>query len=321
MKNNYKADLPGLCQNPAFTEASAEEMRVLLTLASLDGVPTEESDIARMAGVSAARCRAAIAFWDGAGVLSINKTQGIVEEFEERLVAGEIDEEPAIKVAETIRDDSLAMMLEECATLMGTPCLSNQEVANLTGLHRQYQLSAEYIVVLAAFLQSKGELTVRKLCNKAISLEKKGIVTADDLEKYIVSLDSGDEWEFRRIIGIYNRNLSQAEKDLFKKWSEEYGFGATIVSEAYDIAAINTNGASLSYMDKVLTNWFDAGCKTVSECRAHSESERAKSKAAKSEKKYSKSRPETPRYGNFDAHEAFLNAVERSFKEYEEGKD
>ena len=49
MKNNYKASLSGLCQNPAFTEASAEEMRVLLTLASIDGVPTEESDIARMA--------------------------------------------------------------------------------------------------------------------------------------------------------------------------------------------------------------------------------------------------------------------------------
>ena len=318
MKNNYKASLSGLCQNPAFTEASAEEMRVLLTLASLDGVPTEESDIARMAGVSGARCRAAIAFWEGAGVLSVNKTAGIIEEFEERLVAGEIDEEPAIKVAETIRDDSLALMIEECAALMGTPCLSNQDVANLTNLHRQYQLSAEYIVVLAAHLQSKGEFTVRKLCNKAISLEKKGISTPEELEAYIVSLDSGDEWEFRRIIGIYNRNLSQAEKDLFKKWSEEYGYGAAIVSEAYDISAMNTKSGNLRYMDKVLTNWFDAGCKTVSECRAHSESERAKSKAQPTEKKYAKSRPETPRYGNFDVNEAFFNAIERSFGEKEE---
>ena len=318
MKNNYKADLLGLCQNPAFTEASAEEMRVLLTLASLDGAPIEESDIARMAGVSAARCRAAIAFWDGAGILSVNKTQGMVEEFEERLVAGELDEEPILKVAETIRDDSLAMMLEECQALMGTPCLSNQDVANLTNLHRQYQLSAEYIVVLAAYLQSKGEFTIRKLCNKAISLEKKGISTPDDLEQYIVSLDSGDEWEFRRIIGIYNRNLSQAEKDLFKKWSEEYGYGAAIVSEAYDISAMNTKSGNLRYMDKVLTNWFDAGCKTVNECRAHSESERAKSKAQPTEKKYAKSRPETPRYGNFDVNEAFFNAIERSFGEKEE---
>ena len=318
MKNNYRADLSDLCQNPAFTEASAEEMRVLLTLASLDGVPTEESDIARMANVSAARCRAAIAFWDGAGVLSVNKATGIVEEFEERLSAGEIDEEPTLKVAETIRDENLALMIEECQALMGVPCLSNQEVANLTNLHRQYQLSAEYIVVLAAFLQSKGEFTIRKLCNKAISLEKKGISTADDLEKYIVSLDSNGEWEFRRLLGIYDRALSQAERELFKKWSEEYGYGATIVSEAYDIAVMNTKKGSLKYMDRVLTNWYDAGCKTVSECRAHSESERAKSKAQQTEKKYAKSRPETPRYGNFDVNEAFFNAVERSFGEKEE---
>jgi hypothetical protein len=240
MKNNYKASLFGLCQNPAFTEASAEELRVLLTLVSLDGAPTEESDITRLAGVSAARCRAAIAFWEGAGILSVNKTTGIVEEFEERLSAGEIDEEPTLKVAETIRDENLAMMIEECQALMGVPCLSNQEVANLTNLHKQYQLSAEHIVVLAAFLQSKGEFTIRKLCNKAISLEKKGISTADDLEKYIVSLDSSDEWEFRRIIGIYGRNLSQGERDLFKKWAEEYGYTSAIVSEAYDIAVMNT---------------------------------------------------------------------------------
>jgi DNA replication protein DnaD len=71
-------------------------------------------------------------------------------------------------------------------------------------------------------------------------------------------------------------------------------------------------------MDRVLTNWYDAGCKTVSECRAYSESERAKSKAQQTEKKYAKSRPETPRYGNFDVNEAFFNAVERSFGEKEE---
>jgi DnaD/phage-associated family protein len=318
MKNNYKADLSRLCQNPAFAEASAEEMRVLLTLVSLEERPTEESDITRLAGVSAARCRAAIAFWEGAGILSVNKTTGIVEEFEERLSAGEIDEEPTLKVAETIRDENLAMMIDECQALMGVPCLSNQEVANLTNLHKQYQLSAEYIVVLAAFLQSKGEFTIRKLCNKAISLEKKGISTADDLDKYIVSLDSSDEWEFRRIIGIYGRNLSQGERDLFKKWAEEYGYTSAIVSEAYDIAVMNTKSGDLRYMDRVLTNWYDAGCKTVSECRAYSESERAKSKAQQTEKKYAKSRPETPRYGNFDVNEAFFNAVERSFGEKEE---
>ena len=44
----------------------------------------------------------------------------------------------------------------------------------------------------------------------------------------------------------------------------------------------------------------------------------AKSKAQQGEKKYAKSRPETPRYGNFDVNEAFFNAVERSFGEKEE---
>ena len=92
MKNNYRAILKDLCHNPAFAEASAEEMRLLLTILSLDGRAAEEGEISALASVSSARCRAAIAFWEGAGVLSVQKAEGIVEEFEERLVAGEIDE-------------------------------------------------------------------------------------------------------------------------------------------------------------------------------------------------------------------------------------
>lgn len=320
MKNNYKADLSGLCQNPAFTEASAEEMRVLLTLASLDGAPTEESDISRMAGVSAARCRAAIAFWEGAGVLSVNRTPGIVEEFEERLVAGELDEEPIIEVAETIRDEQLASLIDECTALVGTPCLPPRDVNNIVYLVSQYGLTPEYIITLAAYMASKGELKIKRLCDKAIELQRKDIESVEALERFIDQKEKGYEYEYRRIMGIYNRALSKDESECFRKWSCDFGYSAEIISEAYNIAVkyADVGKSYHTYMDSVLTNWYNAGCKTLNECLAHSESEKAKSKAQQTEKKYTKSKPEAPRYGNFDVNEAFLNAVERSFGEKDE---
>ena len=80
---------------------------------------------------------------------------------------------------------------------------------------------------------------------------------------------------------------------------------------------LNTGKADFRYIDSVLTSWHQAGCKTVSQCLAHNETAKA-ARAQKTEKKYSKSKPETPRYGNFDVNEAFQNALERSFGEKDE---
>ena len=137
---------------------------------------------------------------------------------------------------------------------------------------------------------------------------------------------SGAEWEFRRVLGIYGRNLSVSEKKYFKRWSEELGYSVGVVSEAYDLAVLNTRSGrgDLRYMDSVLTTWHEAGCKTVSDCRQHIESEKAKRQSEKPEaKKREKSAPKTPRYGNFDINEAFNNAVARSFGDLhgEEGEN
>ena len=202
--------------------------------------------------------------------------------------------------------------------------LPTADVKNITALYTQYALSPEYIVTLAAYLAEGGKLTVRKLCNHAIRLAGTGCDTVEALESYIQnkSTESDTDWEFRRIFGIYNRNLSQSERSYFKKWSEEFGFSVAIVSEAYDRAVMNTqNGRRyMQYMDTVLTAWFNAGCKTVAECIAQSEAE--KPKAASTEPRRATSREaEKPRYGDFDVHEAFKLALERSYGTSDEDED
>ena len=325
--NNYRIRLE-VIGAPAFTEASKEELRVLLALVQLDGEVDSTEALAEAVMISPARCKAALAFWEESGIISPDDGRPtITEEFEERLVRGEIDVVPAVKVAKSIRDEELAGTIEECAKMMNKACLSNEEVKGIVALHTQYSLSSEYIATLAAHLSSKGDLTVRKLCNEAIHLSEKGCSDFDSLEAHLKYMEeaSGAEWEFRRVLGIYGRNLSQSERKYFKKWAEEFGYSVSIVSEAYDIAVLNTKSGrgDLRYMDSVLTSWHEAGCRTVNECLAMVESERAKrtaDKAASEPKKKSKSTPETPRYGNFDINEAFNNAVARSFGGSEEGK-
>lgn len=314
--------------NAAFSEASKEELRVLLALTELSGKVSSIAALSEAAMISPARCKAALAFWEESGVISQDDGEPkITDEFEDRLTRGEIDEVPATEVADSIRNEHLAAMIDECAGLMNQACLSNGDVKNLTALYTQYSLCPQYIVTLAAHIVSRGELTVRRLCNEAIKLQGKGVDTVEALEAYLTELEqsSGAEWEFRRVLGIYGRNLSASERSYFKKWSESFGYSVGIVSEAYDIAVLNTKHGDLRYMDKVLTAWHEAGCKTVSDCRQRIEEEKAKKQVeakATVTKKRPKATAETPRYGNFDINEAFNNAVARSFTDdNDEGGD
>ena len=325
-KVNYRVDRLSAIGNPAFTDASKEELRALVALIELSGVCESEAALAEAAGISLARCKAALTLWEESGVIVPDGQPIIEEEFEQRLTAGEIDEVPAVRVADSIRDENLASTIEECATLMGQACLPNSDVKNITALYTQYSLSPEYIVTLAAYLSSRGDLTVRRLCNEAIRLSGKGCDSVEALDAYIKDMEesSGAEWEFRRVLGIYGRNLSVSEKKYFKKWAEEFGYSVGVVGEAYDIAVLNTKTGrgDLRYMDSVLTAWHEAGCRTINDCREKAEADRLRRESEMSEpKKRTKTTAETPRYGNFDITEAFNNAVARSFGGETEGDD
>lgn len=319
MKNNYIVELRALTSNDAFREASVEEMRVLLTLISHSDDPLDSGDISRLANVSGARCRAAIAFWEGAGVLRQKRYEGIVEEFEERLAVGELDETPSIEVAKTIRDEGLALLMNDCASIMGVPHLSPREVHNIANLVSQYGVTPDYVLTLAASMQAKGEVKIKILCDRAVGLMNKGIDTTEKLDDYLKQLERGYEYEYRRVMGIYGRALSKTERECYRKWSEDFGYSAEIISEAYNIAVLGVKDGKgyFAYMDRVLSDWHEAGCRTAAECLSRSEATKPSYKE-KTEKKYAKSKPETPRYGNFDVNEAFERALERSYGKKED---
>lgn len=305
-----------LSDKEAFTEASKEELRVLLALIESVGSLDSVSTLAARAQVSTARAGSALVFWEEAGVIrKRTDEQTITEEFEERLELGKIREVPAIDTARAIRDAALADMITECATLMKRAALNSTEIKELAALHEQYALSEEFIVTLAAYMAEHGKLTVTRLTDKAIQLTEKEIDTPEALEAYITEResDSEAEREFRKLFGIYNRAPSKTEKECFKKWSRDYGYFTEIVGEAYDIAVTSATRGHLAYADKLLSRWFECNCRTLSECREQYEKDEAEKKSKKEAEKATKKKPEKERYGDFDPEEAFLKAIERSY--------
>ncbi len=314
-----KIHIAPLVSREEFTDASAEELRVLLAARETGSLDAER--LAALCKISRSRASAAIAFWKSSGIVTEDGEPTITEEFERRISSGELEEKSSVQAARDIRDHSLYEMLEECAAIMKKAHgLNSAEVVKLTALHSQYSLSAEYIVTLAAYeagrlAKSDKKLTVAKLVDKALRLCDKEIDSVEALEEYIKEYENETaiERELRHLLGIYQRTLTKTEKKLFKKWSHEYGYFTEIIGEAYDITVAATGERRLEYMDTVLTRWNKAGCRTIAECREESEKFRRESAAKRAEKKKEDGAPDTPKYGSFDVEDAFQKALMRSY--------
>ena len=313
-KKIYRVRTEGLLECEAFSDASKEELKVLVALIA----GAEADELASILGISSARAASSVSLWRESGV--ITEQELVKDEFDTE-DKDAITEEPAKIVAKDIRDRGLAMLVSEVARLLGRPALSTTSVKKIIALHTEYALSEEYILTLAAHLCDTGKLTVTRLANEAIRLVDKGIDTADSLLAYteMQRKQTDADARLRRIIGIYNRNITPREREYFNKWVNEYLFSEGILTEAFDRTVNGAKGQfSAAYMDAILTRWHECGCKTLAECIARSETDKVtideeKAREREGRKNAKASTPATPKYGAFDAEEALAMALQRSY--------
>ena len=304
-----------------FIDASAEELRALIALIERDGVPTSAEELSVLARISRARAASAIALWVEAGVArECDGTPTLTEEFNTGEREGEISERPSLEVARTIRDEGLSDMIAECTRLLRRTTLPTEDSKALTGLYEQYGLSPEYILTLTAFLTHGGErrVNIDTLVNSAIRYSTEmDIGTVEALEDYIEKKEkeSATVKEFRKIFGIYDRPLSKTEAECFERWSREYGYFTEIVGEAYDLAVMGGYKRLVFQANRLLTRWYETGCRTAAECRARFEADEEEKKRERDNEKRTKRTETKPRdtYSDFDPEEALRLALERSF--------
>ena len=320
-KQNFTILTNSITKSAVFAEASREELRVLLALIECSG-KCSETELARLSGVSRARCVSALALWEEAGVIKngeslIPKEEDttVTEEFEDSVRLGERLVSASLQTANTVRDENLASTIAECARIMKRPALSSEEVKEIEALYSSLALSPEYIISLAAHLEKVGgKVTPTTLARKADELSRKGITGFEELDAYIrmVERENASDKEIRRALAIRGRDLVDEELAFFHKWSGNFGFSVEIIKTAYNKAVMATGTRSLPYMDALLTSWHEAGCTTVDDCLKKSEEFSSDYSQQKRGRK-KKSEPEKPKYGDFDPEEAFERALKRSF--------
>lgn len=313
-KSIFKINKEKLFEAQSFVSASAEELRVLVAIIGAN--VTDEKELASLAFVSEARCRAAISLFEAEGI--ITKESVVTDEFESVMPQTDdgVEDDSAKKVAKDIRDSGLASLITDIAMVMEKPALSTTSVKKIISLYTNYALNEEYILTLAAYLSDTGRLTVTRLVNEAIKLVDMEIDTPNVLFNYLEEKKKKSAAEARvsKLLIAGGRPLTKTERECFNKWVNEFGFSESIIEEAYDITVANTGRYSLKYIDEILTRWHESGCETVSECLAASERDRKIIRAKRSDGtgKAPKEKKEG-KYAAFSAEDALMRALERSY--------
>lgn len=305
----------------SFTEASREELRVLIAVIAIGKTPITEEELAKISGTSLARTKSALMLYEECGIIVKSDTGShlgeVIYEFESKSKIGELITETPIEAAKSIRDNNLHELQIECENLLGKS-LSSYEIGTLTSLYTQLGLSPQYILLLLAHLtETRSKVTISGLARLAEDLVKQGTDTLEDLEKYIQEKanEVQGEMEMRRLLGIHGRTLTPTERKYFKRWLHEYCYSTPIIGEAYDICVHKTGKLNLSFIDAVLKGWREAGCKTLDECiarEAMQKDEHAKKRGSK-KKKDTEANATVPKYAEFDSEDALLRALERSY--------
>ena len=315
----FKVGLNGITDLDCFKEASKDELKILIALKSTEGETVSLETLAQKLGVSVARIKATIALFEESGVLTKGADDFLAEVEYEFEVKKKTCDTP-LESAKSIRDNNLYELFNEIENIFGKT-LETREIERIESLYTKKGLSVEYILMLAAHQNdTRMTPTIESLVREATRLQANDIDNLESLEIYLKEKadEIAGEAEMRQILGIRGRAFSKSERAFFKKWMHDYCYGTTIIGEAYDITVGATGKLSLSYMDKILTEWFKSGCRTLDDCRARvniRKQERA-DKAKKSGQKSNKTvEAETPKYTDFNSEDALLKALERSYGE------
>ncbi len=324
MAKSYKINTGAILSSDAWSDATEGELRVLTYLIATGGESASIDAVSHALGITRSRAKSALALWQDSGVIEESHAKTatapkIEYEFEESGISAGIAEEESVVVAKSIRDGDLAELIGDIAELVGRPTLSTQETKCVVAVYEQLRLPKEYILTLAQFLSEKGVLSPKRLSDEASRLVGRGVDNMELLEKYIedTARHSGEEWELRKLLGIWGRNLSKTEEKYFKLWMVEYGYSIDIIGEAYDIAVLNTGKVALPYMNKLLSAWSAAGLRTVEDIARERERERELASAGTPKKKGKSAKKtkeaESPLYGDFSSDDALMRALMRSY--------
>lgn len=250
------------------SDAGKSELAVLLAVS--DGGEADVSSVASLCKLTETEVMTSLAFWRGAGIIS---TDTVAAEKKESVAAKAPSPKSYSMTGVEIErvcgeNPTLKTTIEKCQTIFGK-VFGTSESGVFVYLYDHLRLDCEYILLLASYCKRTGHDSVRYFEKTALSLFDRGVDTVGKLEKYFMDENRRGELEgiVRRLYGMGSRALTSTEKEYLRVWSSEWDTSEELIEAAYEEMMKNLPAPKMSYENKILKNWHDAGVKTVADAK------------------------------------------------------
>ena len=261
-------------------KASKKDLAILLTLAAEPVAQVDldaaKSVIAARGEYTAAEIDAALAFWRGTGVVSVDEGK----ESAPAVVAQAAPAAPAVPqvIAEKglptynteelsdilARRKELSQLIDDCQQAFGK-IFNTNEIGVIAGLADYLGLDGEYILLLLTHCRNMEKKSLRYVEKMAISLHDEGVHDARDLEERLQNIEmmAKATGRVRAIFGITARALTSKEKTMLEAWICKMKYDEAMLTRAYELTVDAIGKPSMPYANKILERWFADGYKTV----------------------------------------------------------
>lgn len=326
--------------------AGESELKVLLALGDpMTRAGFESAELAKKLGLTSEQVLCAIEFWRGAGLLS--KTEGgsiqPIPEKKAPEISEAKSEEPAkpepapVKNGASVtivrsddgmphytadeinrifeQNGNLSGMINECQNIFGK-IFNPTEINRLMALTDYFGLDCEYVLILAYHCKKIGKGNVPYLDKLARSFYSEGIDHVDSLGERLGEMDAAADLGgyYRSLSGAGKRAFTDKENRFLMQWVK-WNIAPEVLKIAYEISVDNTGAPSMPYINKVLSNWKEAGYTTADQVRSAIEEYKAKKEGK------AVAAATAPQNGSFSTDEFFEAALRRSLAVYESAQN
>lgn len=227
---------------------------------------------------------------------------------------------PAEELARIIREtEGLRPTLDECARIAGK-IFSEHECAQLAALYDAYGLDGAYLMTVFMYCKTMGKTSVSYVVKTALGLYDDGIRTVEELEAHIAARERSrdNEYRIRKLFGLGERALTAKEKEYIESWLTAWNMPLDVITRAYEITIANIEKPRMSYINKILSGWYENGIRTIEAVdaaeAAYREKQNAQSIAQTGENRSADQNKEAAgQNASYDIDEFLELAMKRSF--------
>jgi len=307
---NYGSEvvsLPAAAIRDKLAEASSVELKLLLGLcadpALRENYGEKADGFAASLGCTRRELDRALEYWRSAGAVSAEAEEGEAEskQVSERRRGAYVPQYTGKEAEAIINEGGLASVVDECSRLLGRT-FNPTDVNSIIAIYQDLGVESAYITMLCDYCARIDKRSIAYVRKRAYDLYDGGVDSLEKLDSYIRAHEAlfDYEGELRRIFGIAGRALTAKENACFEKWCK-WGYSSDVVKRAYDVTVEKTGKYTISYLDRVLANWHEAGYRTIGD-------------VDQAEKRYAeeKEKRDPANEGSFQTDEFFEAALRRS---------